>query len=398
MKRNVKIFIIVFFILVLIICGIQLWIYLDSTKAQMKLVVVRSYEKTVCAIDEDGELYHVSFDNPEKQNVKSLKQGQEIEIYWHGMINFMSPASIGGVKKYKILNEKSNIEIPEYAIEYCYSSTENGILDEENTAKENIETEKNVTKKLIVVKVEEKALKTMDYNEDLTIVSVENGDTSKFKQGQEILVYYDGIVITTYPGRIYADKIEILKEESDIEIPIEVLRYYNYSQDNISVKVEEISNTGIVFNITDLNEIPLDYGNNYEYSILKKNVENETYNQNLGIDYNAITPGVTTETYTTTSSYSPDPNRLKQVWEELELIGNENYKNCDWEITSEEGITLIGKSDWTNLYGELNEGEYEFRVRRKPSENDSFFKVININFIVDENGNVTYEVPDLVGW
>lgn len=290
-------------------------------------------------------------------------------------------------------------EIPqkENVIDEEIKITQNEIAVKENTEKESFEKENSVTKKLIVVKVEEKSLKTMDFDETLYVVSVRNEDTSKFIQGQEILVYYDGIVLTSYPGGITADKIEILKEESDIEIPIEVLRHYNYSQKNISASVEEISNTGIVFRISDLNEIPLDYGNHYEYSILKKNVENEEYNQNLGIDYNAITPAVTTDTYTTTSSYSPDPNRLKQVWEEPELIGNETYKNCDWEILSEEGMTLIGNSNWTDLYGELGIGEYEFKAYRKTSENDSFFRCVSINFTVDEFGNVAYEEPEF-GW
>lgn len=134
---------------------------------------------------------------------------------------------------------------------------------------------------------------------------------------------------------------------------MEQWRHYNYSQKNISVEVKEISNTGIVFEITDLNKIHLDYGSYYEYSIIKKNVENEEYNQNLEFDDDAYTPPVTTNTYATTSSYSPDTNRLKTIWEEVELIGNENYKNCDWETISEEGLKLIGRSDWTDLYGEL---------------------------------------------
>lgn len=321
MKKVSKIFIILLVVIILILGGLQLWIYLDSIKEKEKLAINSTGNK---------------------------------------------------------------------------SSTEENIAVE-NVIEESSEKERSVTKKLIVVKVEEKSLKTMDYDETLYVVSVRNEDTSKFKQGQEILVYYDGIIQTSYPGGITADKVEILKDESDIEIPVEVLRHYNYSQKNISVEIKEISNTRIVFNIVDLNEIPLDYGNYYEYSIVKKNVENENYNQNLGIDYNAITPAVTTETYTTTSSYTPDPNRLKTVWEEPELIGNENYKNCDWEILSEEGMTLVGMSDWTDLYGELGEGEYKFKAYRKPSEDDSFFRCVSINFTVDEFGNATYKEPEL-GW
>ena len=72
--------------------------------------------------------------------------------------------------------------------------------------------------KLVVVKVEDKCLKTIQSDKELMSVSVKNEDTSKFKEGQEIMVYYDGVVLTSYPGQIIADKIEILKEKSNIEI------------------------------------------------------------------------------------------------------------------------------------------------------------------------------------
>lgn len=295
-----------------------------------------------------------------------------------------------GMQMWNYLNN-SKAQISKDAIDYSYTLAE-------NTAEEN--KYGSVTKKLIVVKVEENDLKTMDYNETLDIVSVKNEVMSKFKQGQEILVYYDGLIATSYPGRINADKIEILNEESEIEIPIEILRYYNFSQNNISVKIENISNTKIEFSISDLNEIPLDYGDHYEYCIFKKNFENEIYNQNLEVDENEITPAVATDTYSTTSSYNPGTVKIKQVWEELELIGNENYKNCEWDVISESGMIFIGNTDWTDLYGELSTGEYQFKVYRKPTEEGSldnlFFNSISIKFIVDDSGNVSYENPEFV--
>lgn len=250
------------------------------------------------------------------------------------------------------------------------------------------------TMKLIVVNVEGKRLETMDFNEKLYSVSLKDGDTSKFKQGQEVLIYYDGVVLTTYPGQITADKVDILEEKSNKEIPVEVLRYWNFSQKNISAKIEKISNTGIAFKITDLNEVPLDYGNTYEYSIVKKNVENEEYNENLEFDYDAYTPPVTTDTYSTTSSYRPDPNRLKKVWEETELIGNESEKNCNWDSMLDNGTIFVGKTDWSNLYGELDNGEYMLEICRKPAKDDSFFKSVLVYFTIDENENITYEEPE----
>lgn len=247
------------------------------------------------------------------------------------------------------------------------------------------------TMKLVVVNAEGKRLETMDYNEKMYSVSIKDGDTSDFKKGQEVLIYYDGIVATTYPGQITADKVEILKEKSNKEIPVEVLRYWSFSPKNISAKVEEISNTGINFKITDLNEIPLDYGKAYEYSIVKKNVENEEYNQNLEFDYNAYTPPVTTDTYSTTSSYRPDSNRLKKVWEEPELMGNEEDKICNWDSILDDGKIFVGKCNWINLYGKLESGEYEFKAYRTPEKVDDFFQCIIVKFIIDENGNITYE-------
>ena len=269
------------------------------------------------------------------------------------------------------------------------------VVVEDVTTENDVKIDRSVTKKAVVVKVEEKSLKVIDYQtESLYIVSVRNEDMSKFKQGQEIKIYYDGIVLTSYPGQITADKVEIIKEKSDKEIPLEVLRFYNYSQDNISVAISELSKEGIDFYIIDSNEYPLDYGECCEYEILKKNVENEEYNQNLGIDYNAITPGKTTDTYTTTSSYNPDPNRFKTVWEEPKVL-NEYNKLCNWSINSDNILTLRGKINWNEIYGKLGEGEYEIKLCRTPEIIDSFFKCVRVKFFVDENGNVTYEYPSL---
>lgn len=257
---------------------------------------------------------------------------------------------------------------------------------------ENVKTQM----KLVVVKVEDKCLKTIQSDKKLMSVSVKNEDTSKFKEGQEIMVYYDGVVLTSYPGQIIADKIEILKEKSNIEIPLEVLRFYNFSQKNITVSVENLTKTSMELIISDKNKYPLDYGDCFSYTILKKNIENENYNQNVEFDYEAYTPPVTTDTYTTTSSYNPDPNRFKKVWEEIELIGNEE-KNCEWEIVSRDEKVLSGKCDWTNLYGELGQGEYEFKAYRNPQNDDTFFQCIVVHFTIDENGEIFFEEPEL-GW
>ena len=92
-----------------------------------------------------------------------------------------------------------------------------------------------------------------------------------------------------------------------------------------------------------------------------------------------------------------DPNRFKKVWEEIELIGNEE-KNCEWEIVSQDEKVLSGKCDWTNLYGELGQGEYEFKAYRNPQNDDTFFKCIVVHFTIDENGEIFFEDPELGWW
>ena len=139
MKKVLKFFLIILLIIIIALAGLQIWIYLDHTKAKKKLVVVKSENDSFYGVDEEGTIYDVSFDNPRKLNGKDLKIGQEIEIYWHGFISHFSPPGIGGVRKYKILKEKSDIEISEYAKRFCYSRTQNVMLHVREITNEKIE-------------------------------------------------------------------------------------------------------------------------------------------------------------------------------------------------------------------------------------------------------------------
>lgn len=101
-----------------------------------------------------------------------------------------------------------------------------------------------------------------------------------FKQGQEVLIYFDGMVLETYPAQLgNVGKIKIIKEKSDITIPDNVLRFYYSSRDNINVTVSELTNNGISFTITDTNELPYSYSNEY---VIYKKVKNENY---TGVGY-----------------------------------------------------------------------------------------------------------------
>ncbi len=56
-------------------------------------------------------------------------------------------------------------------------------------------------------------------------------------------------------------------------------------------------------------------------------------------------------------------------------------------MTENNNYTVVGwKFDWTELYGELDEGEYTFILSTK----DSLY--IKINFEIDDKGKIEYEI------
>ena len=138
------------------------------------------------------------------------------------------------------------------------------------------------TIRAVVVKVNENSLGVMNIdnrNELLTVGYADQGNIG-FKQGQEILIYYDGMVLASFPEQIYnVGEIKIVKEESETAIPEKVLKYYYSSTDNVTVSISELIKTGITLTITDKNEIPYRYSNSY--TIYKK-VKNQNY---TGIGY-----------------------------------------------------------------------------------------------------------------
>lgn len=135
----------------------------------------------------------------------------------------------------------------------------------------------------VIVKVNENSLGVMGIKNEEGIISVgfSNEGNIGFKEGQEILIYYDGYMLTSYPPQVgKVKKIKILKEESDITIPDDILRYFYSSYDNVNVNVSDITSKGLIINIEDSNELPYDYSN-MKYSINKK-IKNEDY---TGVGY-----------------------------------------------------------------------------------------------------------------
>lgn len=165
------------------------------------------------------------------------------------------------------------------------------------------ETTDNIanTKRAVVVKVNEKSLDVMGIeNENSTendLISVSFGQEGDigFKQGQEVLIYFDGIIAESFPAQINnVGKIEIVKEKSNNEIPEDVLRFYYNSEDNVTVSIDEFTKENLLLTIEDTNENAYNY-EEIEYDIYKK-VKNPDYTgvgQKLGEDTENSTSGYT---------------------------------------------------------------------------------------------------------
>ena len=220
----------------------------------------------------------------------------------------------------------------------------------------------------VVMEVYENSLSVMGIeagNEPGTLYSVsfaEDGNIG-FKQGQEVLIYFDGMILTTYPEQIHnVGKIEIVSEQSEVEIPDDVTRYYNNTQDKVDVNVTDLTTEGVTITITDTNELPYEYTNDYK---LEKEVKNEEYTgqgQYIGEATDNSVPG-----YTGTG--------LEYIWEEMNKNPDVNIEDTIEDLvfnlpnmTEYEHYTVIGKKIyWTNLYGELTDGKYRLTFSGKGS-------------------------------
>ena len=153
----------------------------------------------------------------------------------------------------------------------------------------------------VVVKVENNNLLIMniDGSKELYGVGTREEDV-EFKQGQEVLIYFDGTILTTYPAQIgNVRKIKIVKEKSDITIPENILRYCYSSKDNVTVTINEFTKTSVSIIVEDTNEIPYKYTNNY---IIYKKVKNE--------DYTGIGEQIGENTENSTAGYTRDRDRI----------------------------------------------------------------------------------------
>ena len=146
---------------------------------------------------------------------------------------------------------------------------------------EELELINNVNKKAIkeavVVRVNKDSLDAMGLEDttDLFTVSFSKEGNIEFKEGQEILIYFNGNIAQGVEEKeiTEADKIEIAKNQSEIQIPREVLMNFYSSYDNVKISVDYINKNGLSFTIKDMNKLKYDYPSSY--TLLRKDVKSE---------------------------------------------------------------------------------------------------------------------------
>ena len=233
----------------------------------------------------------------------------------------------------------------------------------------------------VVVKVDSYGLLVMgtqDTNALYRIGFTDEGDIG-FKQGQEISIDFDGSGMESYPALLgNVTEIKIEKEKSDTEIPENILRYAYSSKDNVTVSINQISNSMLSIIIGDSNEIPYTYSDSY---FINKKVKNENYTgvgKTVGENTNNTVAGFTG----TGSEYI-----MEELTKNPDILPKNTIIYYSPEtIEEKENTEYTGiRFDWSNLYGELGEGEYEFVY----SAEGSFS--IRIEFNINEGGVISYK-------
>ena len=174
-----------------------------------------------------------------------------------------------------------------------------GLFGFEEKYREKYEQENDnmqATLKAVVVKVNENNLLAMgiENGTELYSIGLKNIKDIELKKGQEILIYFSGYVMESYPAQLgNIGKIEIIKDKSDVSIPDDILRFCYNSKDNVTITISELTKSGITLNIKDTNELPYNYSHSY---IINKKVKNENYTgvgEQIGENTNNSTAGYT---------------------------------------------------------------------------------------------------------
>ena len=203
----------------------------------------------------------------------------------------------------------------------------------------------------------------------------ETGEHEQLKQGQEVeITYHYNETSEKYEYEAVIEKVEILKEKSDTEIPEDIIVNAYSSKENVKIAVDEIANTKIKFTITDINQ--------YKYNYSRMEYDLRRYNP-------PPTKTEVTETETGMSVAGYDP------WPELAKI-NDTSTEKNYEIDENGQIEV--NINWEEVYGKLEEGKYRISLstvngtRKEIIGNNTTYKLdaitIQIDFEIKHNNEI----------
>ena len=221
------------------------------------------------------------------------------------------------------------------------------LMKYEDIANEILSPQLDSTINAVVVEVHEKGMTVMDLEDGNRLITVGFTDEGNigFKQGQEISIRYSGTIMESYPAQLgNVGKIEIVKEQSDVEIPDSILRFCYSTKENVEVQVTELTNHGITLTVIDTNEIPYNYGRQYT---IAKEVKNEAYT--------GVGEWIGENTDNSIAGYTG--TGLEYIWEEVDKVSNLSWEETQVETSqnNQEAVAFERKIDWTSLYGNLEE-------------------------------------------
>lgn len=221
------------------------------------------------------------------------------------------------------------------------------LMKYEDIANEILSPQLDSTINAVVVEVHEKGMTVMDFEDGNSLITVGFTDEGNigFKQGQEISIRYSGTIMESYPAQLgNVEKIEIVKEQSDVVIPDSILRFCYSTKENVEVQVTELTNHGITLTVIDTNEIPYNYGRQYT---IAKEVKNEAYT--------GVGEWIGENTDNSIAGYTG--TGLEYIWEEVDKVSNLSWEETQVETSQndQEAVAFERKIDWTSLYGNLEE-------------------------------------------
>lgn len=247
--------------------------------------------------------------------------------------------------------------------------------DMSNNSVENVITEMAVVSykgtfrtKGVVVRSEKDSLTVMPIpsNEENRIeenFQYEGENNLNLKQGQEVLVTFHYLESELNDLKYVAiiEKVELIKEESSIEIPRDIIVKAYSSKEKITVKVdkEKSDNSKVAFTIKDNNEFKYNYAT-MEYDIRRYNeppTKTEVIHEN-----------------NTTYIAGYDP------WPGITKIGDISTKS-NYSISESGEINI--EIDWAKIYGKLEEGKYKFSFTTVSQPRESLFNPNVIDYPYD---------------